>query len=109
MTKIDYVIQDIMKGLRKDLPEVTWDRYTCKMVTDDDDDWQIDDDSWFFDIFGWIPNKKHGRDFLLLILWASESGESKNILFNTSSAKYSKDFGKRLGFTKHNSCFKVPQ
>jgi hypothetical protein len=106
--KLDYVIQEIMKDLRKTFPEVTWDRYTATDVTDDDDDWQIDDDSWFLDIFGWVPNRKHGRDFVLIIKWASDTGEEKNIFFNTSSAKYSKEFTTRLKFIDHHMCKKVP-
>jgi len=104
------VIGEIMKTLREMLPEVTWDRYTISMVTDDDDDWQIDDDSWFFNIYGWVPNRTHGRDFVLVFVWASDAGEQRYIGFNTSSAKYSAAFAKRLGFTEcqHNECHKVP-
>lgn len=74
------------KWLNK-LPEVHWDRYT--------------DDGLTCTIFGWIYRKDRQRDFVIMVF---DNNEFQ--YFDTSSAKYSLEFAKRLG-TGHIDCQRV--
>lgn len=69
------------------LPEVTWDRYSGE------------EDS--IDVFGWIKRDDGRSDFVVLGI---KHGEAE--YFETSSAKYSKEFATRLEFT-HSDCKRV--
>lgn len=71
--------------LRK-FPEVSWDRWAGELQ-----DHVV--------VFGWIKRGDGQRDFMLLIF---DDGEMQ--AYCTSSAKYSADFGKRLGFETHHDC-----
>lgn len=71
-------------------PEVRWDRYSGQINR--------------MAAFGWIDRKDgHGRsDFLSLIIVNGEW-----LSYTTSSAEYSKEFGRRLGLEHHNDCRRI--
>jgi len=71
-------------------PEVAWDRFT--------DDPAIN----ALGVFGWLPRPDGQRDFVYIRF---QAGYIRLIV--TSSAKYSKDFSQRLGFTTHMDCKRV--
>jgi len=76
------------------LPEVRWDR------------WSGDSDRCC--VFGWV-NRDDGKFDFVLITFDLTNEDSNDCAEKicTSSAKYSEDFGKRLGFENHHLCKRV--
>lgn|SRR3990167_10972126 len=68
-------------------PEVIWDRYSGGLKD--------------MAIFGWIDRKDGRKDFLVM-----DIVNGKPQFFRTSSAKLSKSFSERLGWT-HSDCKRV--
>jgi hypothetical protein len=75
-------------------PEVTWDRFAG------DPESEIG-----VGVFGWIA-KPNGRSDFVYLRMDRESGPW---LIATSSAKYSAEFSKRLGFKGHSDCKRVSE
>lgn len=69
-------------------PECVWDRFSGEL------------DGWL-SFFGWISRKDNKKDFLIL-----EFAFGKVSIMRTSSAEYSAEFAKRLGFN-HHDCQRV--
>lgn len=77
------------------LPEVTWDRFTG----------DCEDTEFGVAVYGWIPREDGRSDFVLVRI-----AEEGCWMFATSSAKFSVEFGKRLGFKSdetHEHCKRV--
>lgn len=73
------------------LPEVTWDR-CCPS-----------EEHSYCSVFGWIAREDGRFDFIVLFTYEG------TIWFNTSSARYSREFGERLFGTAegHRDCQRV--
>jgi len=72
-------------------PEVTWDRFTGDLCT-----------LFGMGVFGWMSRLDGQRDFVYIRV-----NDLGTWHIATSSAKYSKDFSQRLGFTDHTDCKRV--
>jgi len=79
------------------LPMVEWDRFV--------DATSLDGDYSSTSVYGWIARSDGGRDFVLLefLSWSDKIG------FTTSSAKYTREINKILGYaeTEHFDCQRV--
>jgi len=71
-----------------EFPEVAWDRFTEKPNG--------------LTLYGWIDREDEHKDFMLIMI--DSVGRSILIKFVTSSAKYSEEFSRRSGGTKHIPC-----
>jgi hypothetical protein len=77
-------------GILNLFPEVVWDR--C-----------AGDATAFIGVFGWIARADRKQDFIYLLF-----DPEKVFLFSTSSARFSEEFSKRLGFpSPHSPCRRV--
>jgi hypothetical protein len=70
-------------------PEVKWDRWAG-------------DINKSMTVFGWISRDDGRSDFVCLIIY---KGDVEKLV--TSSAKYSSEFAKRLGYMYHGKCERV--
>lgn len=69
-------------------PEVQWDRFGRDYA------------------FGWITRDDGKFDFALLV-YEAYSDEAIKVSIISSSAKYSQEFGKRLGAKDHQDCKRI--
>lgn len=69
-------------------PEVNWDRFGRDYA------------------FGWIKREDGKFDFAILAYYQREDG-SVDVSITSSSAKYSQEFGKRLGAKDHQDCIRI--
>jgi len=72
-------------------PEVAWDRFTERHDG--------------MTVYGWVGREDAYKDFMVIII--ELVGSSFFIRFLTSSARYSEEFSRRAGGTRHISCKRV--
>lgn len=72
-------------------PEVTWDRFTERPNG--------------LMVYGWLDRADAYKDFMVILV--DLVGRHFEIRFITSSARYSEEFSRRSGGTKHIACRRV--
>jgi hypothetical protein len=83
------------------LPEVAWDRWGGWY------EYPGDEGISAATVFGWIARDDGRSDFVTLAgFWTQEQG-LYHFSFNTSSARYSHEFAKRMGIDGHRDCRRI--
>ncbi len=82
------MLEKYLKSILNKLPEVTWDRYSKG--------------DGYICFFGWLDRKDQHKDYVEVTVW-----DDSDVSISTSSAKYSKEFSKRLGLDNHSDCLRV--
>ena len=86
-------IRMVREDLEK-LPFVRWDRFNR-------------DDEGDISIFGWIDREDGLKDYVEISYMKKDDNGEFTFLYGTSSAKYSAEIGRLLGFAEHNDCERV--
>ena len=83
------------------LPEVAWDRWGGWY------EYPGDQGIMVASVFGWIARDDGRSDFMVLSGFWAEGAGLYHLSFNTSSARYSREFSERLGMDDHRDCRRV--
>ncbi len=93
--KVQVELDLLVKGI-----EIKWDRYTMipvgglKTLN-------------VLNVYGWIPSDKHEADFLIVTFFIATPEENIiEMIYNTSSIKYSLQFNSNWGCESHSKCKK---